>query len=645
MLRVNKTAPSGAVFIHGLALLLLALITGLIYGPGLNGPFLLDDYGSLPILNDVGGVHDFRSLWRYLASDISSPLGRPIANLTFLANYHTWPTDSLPFKLTNVGLHWCVGGLLYWLAWMAAIPEARPQRAYGIAILVAAYWLLNPFNVSTTLYVVQRMTQLSALFVLAGLIAYVHGRKLQATGHVRGYVWMTCGITVFTGLAVLSKENGALLPLLAMVLEYTVLRHYLNLVAPARRWTATFLWLPSIVLLIAIFHFADHGAYAPRNFSLAERLQTECRVLFDYVWHWFNPLVSPRWVFADYYPISKGLINPWLTLPAILGILGGVVWAIWQRQRHPLASLAILFFLAGHVMESTVVPLEIYFEHRNYLPAVFLVLPLVDGLWKHSQRWHLLPVLAGLILLAMALHSYRLAMVWGDDLSLAVWSAKLNPDSSRAQDFLATTLSNKGRPDLAVVVLEKAIRHLPENSHYYLHLLVEKCRFQEVTVEEWQRLRAQFKAYPLDQKSLPLLTALVAQTPASNCRGVGVTELLQLHDELVNNTITRKKPETLRQFLHIQGVLRAKAGKPGMALQSFAQAQAIQPDISMGMLQVAQLGANGYYRDGLHWLDQVGKLPRPLGWRDRVRSWNYDLEIEHLREQLQKDLAEQKTIH
>lgn len=632
----KKDRPLGGLLLS-IGVLLISLCIAL-YSPGLHGPFLLDDLSSLVVLAETGGVHDLRSLFRYLAADISSPIGRPVANLSFLLNYLDWPASPWPFKATNLGLHVTVGTLLFLLVNRLVSPTTPTRQAYWVALLAAAFWLLNPLNVSTTLYVVQRMAQLSALFVLTGQLAYVHGRRRQAAGQRGGYVWMTAGITLLGVLAVLSKENGALLPLLALAVEYTVLRHHLGLAAPDRRWTLLFLWLPSTMLLAAMVYASGPGAYAPRAFTMAERLMTEARVLFDYAWHWFNPLLSPRGVLAEGYPLSRSLLDPWSTLPAVLGLLAALAWSILYRQRYPLAALAILFFLAGHAMESTVVPLEIYFEHRNYLPAVFLALPLAHWVVANAHRWRAVPLIAGLILAVLAVQSARVSMAWSDQLSLAMWSAEVNPDSARAQDYLATTLSERGRPDLAVAVLEQAIKRQPTNSHHHLHLLVEKCRIQAIGPEEWQRLQGQFQKYPLGIKSLPLLSDLADSTPSPGCKGVDAKHLLEIQDILVNHPVTRATPETLRQFLHVQGVLRLRMGQPGGALQSFAQAAAIQADIGMGLLQVARLGSSGYYREGLQWLAVVEKMPRPHGWRDRMRAWDFEKEIEHLRKQLQRDL-------
>ncbi len=40
----------------------------------------------------------------------------------------------------------------------------------------------------------------------------------------------------------------------------------------------------------------------------------------------------------------------------------------------------MLFFLVGHSMESSLYPLEMVYEHRNYLPGCMVVLAIAVGL-------------------------------------------------------------------------------------------------------------------------------------------------------------------------------------------------------------------------------------------------------------------------
>ena len=63
-----------------------------------------------------------------------------------------------------------------------------------------------------------------------------------------------------------------------------------------------------------------------------------------------------------------------LTVPTLI-----VAIVLWD-WRYLVTALALLFFFLNHIIESTVLPLELIFEHRNYLPAMFLFLPIAAGL-------------------------------------------------------------------------------------------------------------------------------------------------------------------------------------------------------------------------------------------------------------------------
>ncbi len=637
----KETVPRGGLlFSQDSLLVLVTCIAGAVYWPGLSGSFLLDD-AHLGIISEIGGVDNARSLWRYLASDLSGLFGRPVSNLTFLANYSSWPTSPFPFKITNLLIHLLNGGLLYWLTTTLLASSPALNNAKWTALCITAYWLLNPLNVSTTLYVIQRMAMLSSLFVIAGLILYAHGRRLQAKGNQHGYILMTIAVILCTSLAILSKENGALLPLLTLTLEYTVIRHYLKLLKPHRLWSLTFLWLPTLVLALLLAYYGTTITYAGRDFTLTERLLTECRVLLEYLYYWFNPFAVSRGILASDYTLSTNLLTPWETLPALLAIVAGVLWAIWQHHRHPLAALAILFYFAGHILESTIIPLEIYFEHRNYLPAILLILPLAHWATKtHSigkGRW--LPLLVIVILSTQALQTFRLTKVWGNELNLAAWWSHHNPEATRAQDFFATSLSSIGRPDLGLQVLEDAIQRTPENSHYYLHALYEECKFTPIKSDRLIRFEEQLSRFPISKKSYPLLKNILGIAASGKCNGLSTTEASTLIAILANHPNSRRDRDGYGQLMHIRGLALLLDRQPEKAVESFGQSLRYRSNIQTGLEQVGLLGTHSYYELALSWLDHVALMPRPTSLRGVGRAWDIDVEIEHLRTQLNKDMA------
>lgn len=630
-------------------LALLVLATGLAYWPGMGGAFIFDDYATLSRLGKYGQIDSLDQVVLFVAGDFTGTAGRPLSLLSFLLNGTAWPTEPWPFKITNLALHLCIGGLLYvFMRQLLRYCNVSARQAGWGAVFATGVWLLNPFNISTVLYVVQRMAMLSALFMLVGLIAYLHGRSRMVSDARTGYAWMTAALVVFTPLAVFSKENGALLPVLILVLEYSLLRFGPAARAgictvPSRVWTLVFLWLPSLMLLFVLLYIGTPASYASREFTLYERLLTESRVLFDYLWHWFNPFAVPTGVLADGYVISKGWLEPWSTLPAVAGILGLIAWSVWQRRKYPLVAAVILFFFAGHLMESSVLALEVYFEHRNYLPGMLLAMPIAYAAVQHSGRRQAGVILMVMFLLAMAFQTQRLATIWGNELTLAKWATLANPASSRAMDNLAAVLSTRGRSDLAVSVLEDGIHRFPENSHFQLHMLWEKCVAGYIPEADWDRANTQFKQHPLKIRSVPLLTALVSMLPSTQCKGLEVERLLPLVEWQADHPPAQSDAEMLWRLRHLQGELLVKVGKPEAALVAFGESMKLRPNLGVGLNQVAMLASGRYFTEGLKWLDQVEKIQPPSGLGMKTVHSYYAGGIARLRKNMQDDLEKQNT--
>jgi hypothetical protein len=360
---------------------LLALAV-LCYWPGLRGPLLFDDAPVIePLLEHARLAPDWRSQIR----STTGPLGRPLAMLSFVANAALAGNDFFWWKLTNLALHLATGLALWWFAagLMALAGASRPARPVQAALVVAGLWLLHPLQVSTVLYTVQRMTVLSALFAALGMACYVSGRRAMQDGRSGlGPILAAYGLCL--PLAALSKESGLLLPCFLAVIEFSV---------PGVRGTPAqrrgLLVLHGLTLglpaLAATAYYASHyesallHTYAERGMSLPGRLLTECRVVVSYLAQIAIPDRRQMGFFHDDVVASTGWFAPpataWsaLLLATLLGI------AIAARRRLPLCSAGILLFFAGHLMESTIFPLELMFEHRNYLPS-FGILLAIAGL-------------------------------------------------------------------------------------------------------------------------------------------------------------------------------------------------------------------------------------------------------------------------
>ena len=422
------------------------------YLPGLTGHFIFDDGANIRI-NPFLKVErlDFSALWQAASSGGASPLGRPISMASFAVNYYFFGMNPYYFKATNLAIHLVNGLLVFVLTKLLLGLHLRVRAAADdnlamlTGIAVAAIWLLHPLNLTGVLYVVQRMTSLAALFTLAGLSLYVYGRKKLLDGNRLGFSAIGVALLVFTPLAALCKESGVLLPLLILVCEATLLRWHMP--EPRSRLLLKVLVGLSVAvpLLFGLFYVLKTpalilGGYAWRDFSLAERLLTEARVLWFYLHMIVLPSLGEMGLHHDDILISRNLLSPWTTLPAIGGLLLLAAGAYALRNKQPLITFGIVFFFSGHAIESTIIPLELAFEHRNYLPMLGILLPL--AYYAIDVRLHLPSARARRVALVLLLVLFAgltaaRAQQWGDTLMMRTLEVERHPLSVRAHTDLA----------------------------------------------------------------------------------------------------------------------------------------------------------------------------------------------------------------
>ena len=346
------------------AVALLASIA-LVYWPGLSGPFFFDDFGNLNVIGAYGSPGRWPGLLYYLTSGNADPIGRPLSLLSFLLDAQHWPADPWPFKRTNLLIHLVNTGLLAWV--ISRLQAGLRRRRPGIAgtplipLAAAGLWGAHPFFVSTTLYVVQREAMLPLTFCLLALLAWDRALQCFAQGRTgAGWRWGVLGVGTATVLATLSKANGGLVPMLVGIAYVCCLRPAEgNAARPGDRAAWLCLAGPTLLLLVWLVHFGAEfwplGQIAGREWTLRERLLSEPRAIWSYVGRLLLPRAGGGGLFVDDFPASRGWLVPAATLPAIVALLASVAAAVWARRRYPVLCFAWLFFLGGHVLESTVV--------------------------------------------------------------------------------------------------------------------------------------------------------------------------------------------------------------------------------------------------------------------------------------------------
>jgi hypothetical protein len=431
-------------------LIVAMVLTTAAYLPGASGTYLFDDF---PNIVDNNGVHvsswSIPTLVSAALSSPSSEFKRPLASLSFAMNFLVSGLDPSGMKMTNIAIHLLNGWAAFALLRLLFAGRTRhPTRRDGFhAVIVASLWMLLPINLTAVLYVVQRMESLANLFVLVGLLGYVKGRRsMIADG--RGFALAATSLVVATGVGVLAKETAILTPLYAVLIEWLVFGFMADPTQPRqvvdRRVAGLFmviLALPFAVgaVVVGPSLFA-HATWAPRNFTMPQRLLSECRIVIDYMAWTLLPMPSDLSFYHDDFVVSTGWFQPWTTAlcAAILVALAGT--AISVRKTVPLFALGIAWFFACHVLTATIIPLELIYEHRNYFASLGLVLALVclvraaaapDAMASPVRpSANVLLLIFGLYFLAMTAYT---ASRWGHPLTLAQELAIRAPQSPRAQ--------------------------------------------------------------------------------------------------------------------------------------------------------------------------------------------------------------------
>jgi hypothetical protein len=418
------------------------VLVAVVYWPGLGGPFLFDDFPAL-VNNQrlhVSGL-DWSALWRAATSFDPGGTGRQLAMASFALNHALGGLDPWGWKLGGLLVHLLNTVLIYCLCQrLLALAGVRSHLRIGAAGL-ALLWAVHPLQVSSVLYVVQRMETLCLSFMLMALLAYLKGRQAQMAAG-RGWPWLVTCVPLLL-LALGCKETALLLPLYTLCLELTLLRFAGATLGQRHFWR----WGYGVGCVLAAVLFAAvaipyYGAtenYAIRDFTAAERVLTQLRVLPMYLGQMLLPL--PKWMpfYYDDYAASRSLLEPWTTLGGGLLLAGLLVLAWYCRRRTPLLALGILWFFASHAITSNVIALELVFEHRNYFALLGVLLVLAELVRRVPVRDGPGIKIAGVAVLLLGVGALGMirSATWGERLLLATELTALNPQSPRAAHELA----------------------------------------------------------------------------------------------------------------------------------------------------------------------------------------------------------------
>ncbi|WP_420209438.1 tetratricopeptide repeat protein [Candidatus Electronema sp. JC] len=460
--------------------LLVSVFIFQIYSNTLSSSWHLDDNDNI-LQNTYIQINslDLSSFANTLISgaDWSAPkFYRPVSCVTFALNWYFGQDDPTGYHIVNISIHIIIAFFLYlvilqFMQIVDATQEKSPKHHF-VALLGATLWAVAPIQTQAVTYIVQRMTSLAAMFTIFAIYSYLKARTEEK--YIRWGVF--CVLFFIAGIG--SKENAIMLPASLLLLEFSFFRHHVSkqkigwiVVASsaallAGLLAAHFLLGKNLLNIFELSRLID--SYEDRSFTLNERILTEPRIILMYLSQIFFPLVSRLSLVHD-IQLSTSIFAPWNTLPAIAIILALIVLSFIFLKKYPIFSFPILFFFLNHVVESTILPLEIVFEHRNYLPSFFLFVPvsflIAQAIYTPNRLSFVgrFAIIAGTVcFLVISGHAtYTRNLAWANEGTLWTDGIQKAPSSPRAAGFLGRWHQKNGKIKEAYFYFQKSL----QNSH------------------------------------------------------------------------------------------------------------------------------------------------------------------------------------
>ena len=432
----------------------------MIYIPSLSAPLFFDDQRNL--FNDNLMLTELSIPALHKTATNGALSSRPVANISFALNYYFHKDNLTGYHLVNIIIHIINGFLLFVISRrMLRIPALsdKYRNPFIIALSIAFLWAVHPLHTQSVSYLVQRMNSMATMFFLTGFLSYLFWRQ-------SGKKWIyTFGVLISFLLALGSKEIAATFPVILIVFDW----YFFQDLKSASKTKLSLFLIPTLAAftLFSFFYLGSDpftsipASFINRDFSLSQRLLTESRIVIFYISLLLFPHPS-RLNLLHEFPISTSFFNPVSTLFSILLITGIIILAVILAKRERLISFCLLWFVINLLIESTIFPLELIFEHRTYLPSIMIIFLFVCLIFRFVKKKQFIALVIGIAICLNGYWTYKRNIVWSDDVIFWQDCLKKSPNSARVHNNLGFALKNKGEFTEAIKYFTEALRIQPD---------------------------------------------------------------------------------------------------------------------------------------------------------------------------------------
>lgn len=534
------------------ALLLFTLcVTFLLYFKGINGPFLLDDLTNLGPLQELnsGSI----TTKQFIFGENGKSLVRPLSKASFLLFSEDFPHSAFSVKLINLLIHLLTGLLIFLcVRQLLKLSDDHNYRlANATSLLVSSLWLLHPLNVSTTLYSIQRMSQLATLFSLSALFFYLKNHQvLSYSNKIIIYVKISIPIIILGLAGVASKENALLL--IPMILCITVILDKKNYSVYFRYYQLLLLALTFFILFLLIKYSLNSPLFEIKGFTIYERFLTQTRVITNYIFQILLPNYQSMSLLNDDILISTGITSPISTLYSTLLIIFAISMIFLPINK--VYKLGISWFFIWHLIESTILPLDIYYEHRNYLPSIGPLMCLAYFINDSSIFKNRLvkASLVSVLLLSLSFQTFSLSKIWSNEDSIYLHWLENHPNSSLTLIELHKIFLKKGQLELAYQLLEMTETNpVFENDYnYWLYYYNISCVINKPQRNITKHLLS-LSTVPLSSKLLNAggLETVIMNILNNNCKPEDIDKINNIITNISINSASQRLPNMKANML------------------------------------------------------------------------------------------------
>ncbi|MEW6041985.1 MAG: hypothetical protein AB1633_10735, partial [Elusimicrobiota bacterium] len=369
---------------------------------------------------------------------------RPVQNLSFLIDYSIWKLNPLGYHLTNILLH-SINSILIFLL----LTRLKIQKKIGF--FSALLFAIHPVNTEAVTYICGRGDMFVFLFEILGFLVILKLCYVVRGFSLAGVIYSVMSIVMLI-LAILSKENGVILPAIMLLCYFTCPQVNLFKDKSAKQ---NYLWTMIIMFLISAAYISTRlfaletsttGTLSLiKNATFTERLLTVPKILLTYV----RLFILPINLHMEYHFVEKSITSPsvWGSLLLLVGLFY-FLYRFARDRRHAMFSLG--WFLIGiSPFTNVLVPIHTTVAERwFYVPLIGLITIAVDSIIRLYETKPYLrkfiiscSVLVGIL---FAFAAIRRNNDWSEPMKLYSHDLKYEPWSFLLHNNLGVEYFRKG---------------------------------------------------------------------------------------------------------------------------------------------------------------------------------------------------------